>query len=51
MQELEFVDYLHSIFERVQGAGRLDVHACHEIRDTIKRAKARFPKQNHRCDV
>ena len=46
--QLELTDYIHGIFEEVQGVGALGLPRCHEIRDTLKRAKDVFPKRHHK---
>jgi len=48
LSQLEHTDYIHRIFEEVQGAGSLGVYRCHEIRDTLKRAKDTFPRRHHK---
>lgn len=46
--QFEFTEYIHGIFEEVQGAGALGLHRCQEIRDTLKRAKDVFPRRHHK---
>lgn len=46
--QIEYTNYIHGIFEEVQGAGQLGLPKCHEIRDTLKRAIDVFPRKHHR---
>ena len=46
--QFEFTEYIHGIFEEVQGAGALGLLRCQEIRDTLKRAKDVFPRRHHK---
>ena len=46
--QFEFTEYIHCIFEEVQGAGALGLFRCQEIRDTLKRAKDVFPRKHHK---
>lgn len=45
--QLEYTNFIHGIFEEVNGAGALGLPSCHEIRDTLKRAKDAFPRRHH----
>ena len=46
--QLEYTNFIHRIFEQVKGAGALGLPSCHEIRDTVRRAKDAFPKRHHK---
>ena len=48
LSQLEYTDFIHGIFEGVKGAGLLGLPRCHEIQDTLKRAKDAFPKRHHK---
>ena len=48
LTQLENTDFIHGVFEEIKGAGSLGLPRCHEIRDTLKRAKDAFPKRHHK---